>query len=96
MAIRFAPRPCGVRVATSARRGRLEYSVFFPRTPAPRQAGKRVVVGGALRAGHAGAGHIVTGGRYLSPSYGTLVRSRILARAPAAFSVAFRGRCARR
>lgn len=94
--IAFAPAGCGVRIVPKARAGeRWEYSVFLPARPPPRRVGKSVVAGGEVRAAYGGAGHIATGGRYISPSYGSLVRSRMSVTGDARFSVGLAGRCAR-
>jgi hypothetical protein len=84
----FAPERCGVRVSPAAPRGqRWEYSLFIPARPRPGRINKRVIAAGALRTGYRGAGHIVTRGRRLSPSFGSLVRSRMSARTPVTFFV---------
>lgn len=93
-AIAFTPTRCGVRILPRGRPGeRWEYSTFFPSRGRPRRHGKRAVAAGVVRVGYGGRGHIVTGGRYVSPSYGSLVRSRLSVRAPVSFSVALTGRC---
>lgn len=95
-AIAFAPDGCGVRITPRVRpRERWEYSAFLTARPRPERLSKRTVGSGEVRTGYRGAGHIVTGGRYISPSYGRLVRSRMSVRAPVAFSVGLAGRCGR-
>jgi hypothetical protein len=92
-AIIVAPARCGVRMTPGARAGeRWEYSAFLPASPRPRRLSKRTIASGGLRTGYRGAGHVVTGGRYTSPSYGRLVRSRLLVTGRSIFSVGI-GRC---
>lgn len=95
--VELRPAGCGVRIVPGSRRGeRWEYSALLHERPRPVRRGKRTVRSGSIQAGYRGAGHIVTGARLLSPSFGPLVRSRMSVKAPVAFSVGLAGRCAAR